>query len=383
MEDVSEKPKGAVGLVIKEGMILLDLRNSEKSRIWEIPGGGVENGETAEEAVKRELKEEVNINVKKTELIGLANYSVYTLKTEIVAFFLIKDFSGIPMVSDKFEKEVSKIKWVKISDLTSILNISWRVIDAIYFLSLKYKEYSKLYKELESMYDDRQIYSHKYFFYSNGVSKWWSNEKLKQKTIFMKEEKLVSKIVKDMEPPTLEVGSGYGRITDILLTRFNHVDVLEVNPDFRNVLRRRFGKNVSFIEGVAEEFETDKKYNAIFAFEVFVHVKSFLKFLFSVSNSLKRGGKLIISIDNNKSDWRTFRDRVRKVSFMDKFKFYRAPSLQSFKELLLDLNFEINEVHQIGDKYNLYLPSRLGDIKLPFKANSSNPYLFVIVATKK
>ena len=57
MEDVSEKPKGAVGLVIKEGMVLLDLRNSEKSRIWEIPGGGVENGETAEEAVKRELKE--------------------------------------------------------------------------------------------------------------------------------------------------------------------------------------------------------------------------------------------------------------------------------------------------------------------------------------
>ncbi|HEC76494.1 MAG TPA: NUDIX domain-containing protein [Thermoplasmatales archaeon] len=48
------------GIILKEGKILIAKRDEEK---WEFPGGKVENGEEIKECLKRELKEELNINI--------------------------------------------------------------------------------------------------------------------------------------------------------------------------------------------------------------------------------------------------------------------------------------------------------------------------------
>ncbi len=54
----------AVVLIDRDGRVLLSQRPSGKSMagLWEFPGGKVENGEIPEEALIRELKEELGID---------------------------------------------------------------------------------------------------------------------------------------------------------------------------------------------------------------------------------------------------------------------------------------------------------------------------------
>jgi len=49
----------------KENKILMGLRpsNKEDANFWEFPGGKRENNETIEECLKREWKEELNLDI--------------------------------------------------------------------------------------------------------------------------------------------------------------------------------------------------------------------------------------------------------------------------------------------------------------------------------
>lgn len=56
------------GVVWKEGQILIAKRS--KDQFWEFPGGHIEPGETPEQCLVREMKEELNIIVKVEKILG-------------------------------------------------------------------------------------------------------------------------------------------------------------------------------------------------------------------------------------------------------------------------------------------------------------------------
>jgi 8-oxo-dGTP pyrophosphatase MutT (NUDIX family) len=58
----------AIGFT-KDGKILL-VGSGDASESWWLPGGGVENGESQEEALRRELMEEAGASVQELELLG-------------------------------------------------------------------------------------------------------------------------------------------------------------------------------------------------------------------------------------------------------------------------------------------------------------------------
>lgn len=63
-----------VAAIIKngEGKILVTQRNFKKSQggLWEFPGGKIEKGETREEAIIREIKEELTIEINVESYLG-------------------------------------------------------------------------------------------------------------------------------------------------------------------------------------------------------------------------------------------------------------------------------------------------------------------------
>ena len=73
--------KGSAVAILDDDSNMLLLLRSEKSRWmpkkWGLPGGKIESGETAEEAVIRETKEEASLNIQNlTYLKDLSNKSV-------------------------------------------------------------------------------------------------------------------------------------------------------------------------------------------------------------------------------------------------------------------------------------------------------------------
>jgi mutator protein MutT len=67
-------------------------RNTSKFRHWELPGGKVERGETAEAAAVRELQEELGVKVRLVKALGSeefedanGNFRYYWFQAEIVS----------------------------------------------------------------------------------------------------------------------------------------------------------------------------------------------------------------------------------------------------------------------------------------------------------
>ena len=63
-----------------------DKEGNEATGVWNIPGGEIDEGETAEESAIRETKEECDIDIKKSDLISLGKYQYNDYKD--LHFFL-------------------------------------------------------------------------------------------------------------------------------------------------------------------------------------------------------------------------------------------------------------------------------------------------------
>jgi len=100
----------AVALVDTDGLVLLSQRPKEKEMggLWEFPGGKVEKGETPEEALIRELKEELGILIWNSCLAPLTfashGYKNFHL---LMPLFICRRWEGIPK-----PKEGQNLKWV-------------------------------------------------------------------------------------------------------------------------------------------------------------------------------------------------------------------------------------------------------------------------------
>ena len=105
----------SIAIIDANDQILIAKRPNKKhlSGFWEFPGGKVEKGESPENALVREVKEELNIDINNKCIAPLTfsefNYENFHL---LLLLYVCRRWEGEPMSMEK-----NQIKWVRASTL--------------------------------------------------------------------------------------------------------------------------------------------------------------------------------------------------------------------------------------------------------------------------
>ncbi|WP_085992978.1 (deoxy)nucleoside triphosphate pyrophosphohydrolase [Oceanobacillus senegalensis] len=103
-------------IIIERGKILCAQRGPNKTLpyMWEFPGGKIEKGETAEQALKREIKEEIKCKVDVREKFA---YTIHEYEFGIVHLitYICKLITGEPELTEHLQT-----KWLKKEELSSL-----------------------------------------------------------------------------------------------------------------------------------------------------------------------------------------------------------------------------------------------------------------------
>ena len=108
--------RATVAIIESDDKILIAQRKSEDKLfggLWEFPGGKIEDGETPEECIARELKEELEIEAKIGTLITSNKHRYPDGIFELFAY-RVQHFSGNFVLNDHDE-----IKWVTIDEISN------------------------------------------------------------------------------------------------------------------------------------------------------------------------------------------------------------------------------------------------------------------------
>jgi len=86
---------GVGGVIFHDRSVLLVKRDQEPGRgQWSLPGGAVELGETLEDALRREIFEEVSIEIEIKGLVRLIDRILYDKYNEVQFHYVIADYWG-------------------------------------------------------------------------------------------------------------------------------------------------------------------------------------------------------------------------------------------------------------------------------------------------
>lgn len=139
-----ERPLVGVGAIIFNGdlsRVLLVRRGREPAKgLWSVPGGLVDVGEALEEAVKREVKEEVGLEVEVGPVVEILERIIYDDDLKVRYHYVLVDFlcSGVSGEL-KVATDVDEARWFELDQIEDLqmTESTLEVIEKAYELALQ------------------------------------------------------------------------------------------------------------------------------------------------------------------------------------------------------------------------------------------------------
>ncbi len=119
--NAGSRPPGALrfvaaALIIRDGEVLIGQRgaNQPMPLLWEFPGGKIEPGESPQQALARELSEELGIQATIGPQFTRIRHNYRRGGAVDLQFFTVREFTG------EIQNHIhAQVKWVKVTDLPS------------------------------------------------------------------------------------------------------------------------------------------------------------------------------------------------------------------------------------------------------------------------
>jgi ADP-ribose pyrophosphatase len=105
------------GIIVADGKFLIGHRLpvGEMGGRWEFPGGKVDEGETPHEAILREFREEMGIDVEPLDFITSVEFRNKNGPVQLLAYHV-----GIPRDADIVLTEHSKLAWATMAEIEKL-----------------------------------------------------------------------------------------------------------------------------------------------------------------------------------------------------------------------------------------------------------------------
>jgi 8-oxo-dGTP diphosphatase len=124
---------GVGGVIVNDGRVLLLMRKKPPEEgFWSLPGGRVEFMERVEDAVVRELREELGIETEIESLLCVTNHIVQADNAHWVSpAYLVRLVSGAPQNLEP--EKTAAIEWFSLSQLPAKLGMAAKSALTAYF----------------------------------------------------------------------------------------------------------------------------------------------------------------------------------------------------------------------------------------------------------
>lgn len=121
MENTRKRIEVVAAIILDEGKIFATQRGyGEFKDGWEFPGGKVEQGETPEQALKREIREELDVEIEVGQLFDTVEYDYPSFHLTMLCFFCTIKSGELVL------KEHEAAKWL---DKESLNSVEWLPAD--------------------------------------------------------------------------------------------------------------------------------------------------------------------------------------------------------------------------------------------------------------